>query len=269
MPEPLTEGERWARAELRRLRDAGFVPRAIVRFLRASSDRSAEVRAARPELARQSRRWMATGAAAYVVAPGVPTRRALTWWAATALMLDWHLGMLETPDGQPRPLGPADALTLSRAWLVPVVARDPSPTVCALAGLTDALDGRLARATGPTRAGRDLEGLADFCFAAAALRGLHREGRLGTAVVAAEAARVCAGFGYALAAYFARAERPDEDLLHSARATSVLRVAGIVAAAAGWRRAGTALVGAGCAWSVRLAAGSRASSRAGSASRAA
>ena len=39
-----------------------------------------------------------------------------------ALMVDWHLGMVETEAGQPRPLGPADAATLTRAWLVPLAA---------------------------------------------------------------------------------------------------------------------------------------------------
>jgi len=195
-------------------------------------------------------------------------RGALTWWAAIALMLDWHLGMFETTEGEARPLGPADALTLTRAWLVPLAARRPTPALCAAAGLTDALDGIAARKTAPTRAGRDLEGLVDLAFAVAALRGLIDEDKLPKAAAAAETARVGAGLAYALAAYFRNAERPDDDLLHAARATTVLRVAGIAAAAGGRRRAGTLLVTAGCALSVSLAAGSRASSRAGSASRA-
>ncbi|HEX2086140.1 MAG TPA: hypothetical protein VHF89_10695, partial [Solirubrobacteraceae bacterium] len=174
MPEALTDGERWARQELERLLAGRFRPAAVARFLRASLDRSAKVRAERPELAAQSRRWMAAGALAYLAAPGVDRGPALAWWGATALMLDWHLGMLETPDGRPRPLGAADALTLTRAWLVPVAARRPAPAVCAAAGLTDVLDGPLARAAGPTRAGRDLEALVDACFATAALSGLAR-----------------------------------------------------------------------------------------------
>lgn len=256
MPElhsDLTEGERWTREQLGQLLDGRFSPRAVARFLAASQRRAGAVRAERPELGRQSRRWMAAGAAAYVpaLAGGVPARGAAAWWAATALMLDWHLGMLETPDGEPRPLGPADACTLARTWLVPVVAARPSPAVCLVGGLSDVLDGRLARASGsPTRAGRDLEGLVDFCFAVGALRGLVREGRLGRAVVAAEIARTSAGFAYALYAYFARAERPDDDLLHHARATTTVRVAGLVAAAAGRRRLGDALVAGGCAWSL-------------------
>lgn len=256
--ETRTEGELWTREQLELLLAARFTPRAVAGFLVASQRRASDVRAARPELARQARTWTAAGAAAYI-ARGVARRRTprpgapaseLAWWAAVALMLDWHLGMVETPEGEPRPLGPADAMTLARAWLVPLAAREPTPAICAVAGLTDVLDGRLARASAPTRAGRDLEGLVDFCFAVAALGGLKRTERIGTAVVAAETARTTAGFAYALAAYFGRAERPDDTLLHAARATTVVRVAGIVAAAAGRRRLGEALVAGGSAWSL-------------------
>jgi phosphatidylglycerophosphate synthase len=250
-----TEGERWTREQLALLLDARFRPRAVAGFLAASQRRANDVRAARPELARQARAWSAAGAAAYVATGHA---RDLRWWAAVALMLDWHLGMLETPEGEPRPLGAADAMTLARAWLVPLAAREPTPGICLAAGVTDVLDGRLARASRPTRAGRDLEGLVDFCFAVAALRGLRRTGRIGAPVVAAETARTTAGVAYALAAYFGRAERPDDTLLHAARATTVVRVAGMVAAAAGRRRLGEALVAGGSAWSVvSLAAAAR------------
>ena len=258
----LTEGERWTREQLRLLLEARFAPGALARFVVASQRRADAVRAERPELGRQSRRWMAAGAAGHLVRRG--RGPALAWWAATAVMLDWHLGMVETPDGEPRPLGPADACTLARAWLVPVVAADPSPAACTLGALTDVLDGRLARAGAPTRAGRDLEGLVDVCFAVAALRGLVRDGRLSRGVAAAEVARTSAGLAYALYVYFGRAERPDDDLLHHARATTSMRVSGLVAAAAGRRRLGDALVAGGCAWSLSelsRAARSPASSR--------
>lgn len=247
----LTEGEAWTRGQLGLLLGARFSPPAIARFVAASQRRANAVRAERPELGRQSRRWLTAGAAAYLpLARRVRVRDAAAWWAATAIMLDWHLGMFETPEGAPRPLSPADACTLARAWLVPVVAADPAPATCALGALTDVLDGRLARAGEPTRAGRDLEGLVDFCFAVAALRGLVREGKLSRGVVGAEVARTSAGFAYALIVYFGRAARPDDDLLHHARATTSVRVAGLVAAAAGRRRLGDTLVAAGCAWSL-------------------
>ena len=84
----------------------------------------------------------------------------------TAAMLDWHLGMLETPDGRPSNLGPADAATLLRAWLVPAVADSSSLPLCAIGFATDALDGPLARCTAPTRLGRDMEAVVDATFVA-------------------------------------------------------------------------------------------------------
>jgi phosphatidylglycerophosphate synthase len=215
------------------------------------------VRAERPDLARQSRRWAAAGAGAWLTLAGARVapfdrrvRAGLGWWAATAVMLDWHLGMVETEDGRPRPLGPADALTLLRVWLAPAVLDDPRPALVAVAGASDVLDGVIARAGEPTRIGRDLEGLADACFAAAALRGARRRGLVGPAVTAAELARLGAGVGYALAVWFGTASPPDPALLRAARLTTPVRVGGLVAAGLGRRRAAEALLLAGCLASV-------------------
>lgn len=259
---PLTEGEEWVRAQLARLRARRFAPAAVAAFLTASQRRANAIRRARPDLARQEAAWLAAGTAAWLglAAGGAePFRRrlgsGLAWWAATGLMLDWHLGMLETAAGELRPLGAADALTLARAWLVPVAADTPSAAVCALAGLTDVLDGHAARAAAPTRAGRDLEGLVDACFAVAALGGARRRGWLGRWAAGAEAARQAAGFGYALAVYFGRAAPPDAAIARAARLTTPVRVAGLVAAGLGRRRAADLLVGGGAAASVALLAG--------------
>ena len=247
----LTEGERWTRGELEALLARRFSPRAIVRFLRHSSVRSAEIRRERPALAHRAQGWIALGAAAYL--PLVGRRRAaLAWWALVALMLDWHLGMVETEHGEPRNLSAADALTLGRAWLVPLALDAPTPLVCATAAATDVLDGRIARRVGTTRAGRDLEGLVDTSFAAAALRGARRRHWLGRRVVAAELARLGAGFAYALLVYFGRARAPADDLLHAARATTALRMAGLAVAGAGRRRDADALMLTGSAASVAL-----------------
>lgn len=256
-----TEGERWAREELAALLAARFTPIAIGRFLLASQRRAGDVRARRPELGRQSRRWSAGGAALWAVlaAAGVEPfrerlRAGLAWWSLAAVMLDWHLGMVETEDGRPRPLGPADALTLARVWLAPVVLERPAPALCAAGFASDVLDGRAARAAGaePTRAGRDLEGLADVCFAGALLIGLRRRDAIGGVASGAELTRVGAGFAYALAVYFGRAEAPDQSLTRAARLTTPVRATGMVAAAAGHRRTGTSLVAIGCAASLAL-----------------
>jgi phosphatidylglycerophosphate synthase len=151
--------------------------------------------------------------------------------------------MVETEDGQPRPLGTADALTLARVWLAPAVLARPAPALCAAGFATDVLDGRAARAAGaePTRAGRDLEGLADLCFAGALLLGLRRRGSIGRAASGADLARSGIGLAYALAVYFGRAEAPDPALTRAARLTTPFRAAGMIAAAAGRRRTGTTL----------------------------
>ncbi|MCA1689388.1 MAG: hypothetical protein LC720_02775, partial [Actinobacteria bacterium] len=179
-------------------------------------------------------------------------RTGLAWWTLTSAMLDWHLGMFETDGGTPRELGAADALTLTRAWLVPLAAEDPTLTICGFAAVTDLLDGPLARRSAPTRAGRDLEGLVDVCFTLAALRGARRQQLLGTISVSAEAARLITGVACSALVYLGRAQPPRPALLRAARATTVLRATGLITAVAGKRRAGDVLLSIGSAASVAL-----------------
>ncbi len=259
-PTPLTEGERWTRERLVELLSARFAPRAIGRFFLDSQRRANLVRARRPDLAHQSRVCIGSGAAlwAALALAGVEpyrerVREGLAWWALTGVMLDWHLGMFETPGGSPRPIGVADGLTLARVWLAPVALEDPRALVLGVGFATDVLDGQAARRLAqPTRAGRDLEGLADLCFAGAVLVGLRRRDRVGRAASAAELARLGAGLAYALLVYFGRAERPGEQVTRAARLTTPVRAGGLIAAAAGRRRAGTTLVAAGCAAALML-----------------
>ncbi len=148
-------------------------------------------------------------------------------------------------------------------------ARRPLPLVCLAAAATDTLDGPAARRAGPTRAGRDLEGLVDACFAAAALRGARRRGWLGRGPAAAELARIGAGFAYAVGVWFGRAQPPPAALLHAARWSTALRVAGLVTAGRGRRRLAGALLLAGSGLSLALLArAAAASSPAASPSRA-
>jgi len=249
--EPRTAGERWTREELQGLRAGRFAAPAVARFLLASRLRAAEARADRPALAAQARCASVAGALAWLVlgacGPAAVRRARFTgpaWWAFVAVMLDWHLGMVETADGEPRPLGPADALTLARAWLVPVAAADPTPAVVLIGAGTDVADGIVARASEPTRLGRDLEGLVDAAFLAAVLCGALRAGLLPRAVVGLEAGRQAAGFAYAVGSYFGRAAPPDAALLHAARAITTARVTALVLAAGGRRRAGATLLAA-------------------------
>ncbi len=257
----MTEGERWAQDELQLLRRRGFTPAAIHAFLLASQRRSAEVRRASPALARRARRWEVAGFLAWgiLAAGGVqPFRRRLAtglgWWAATSQMLEWHLGMVESADGVPRNLGTADALTLTRAWLVPVIADSLSPAALAVAAVTDGLDGVAARATVPTRAGRHLEGLVDASVLTAALMCAARERRLHAAVIGLELGRLVAGVGFATAVYFARAHPPSASVLGAGRWTTPLRIGGLIAAGTGRRRAAGFLVATGSLASLGLLA---------------
>ena len=257
----MTSGEQWAQAELRQLRARRFTPAAVVAFLAASERRADDVRRARPALARRARRWELAGAVAWsslALGGREPFRRravsGLAWWGLVAAMLEWHLGMIESEDGEPRDLGAADALTLARAFLVPVIADNLDTAALTTAAVSDVLDGMAARATVPTRAGRDLEGLVDAAVLAAALRCAHRTGRLSPAVIALELGRITAGFGYTVAVYFALAQAPSETVLGAGRLTTPLRLTGLIAAGRGWRRSADTLLATGSLISILLLA---------------
>ena len=256
-----TEGECWTREQLEVLLDRSFSPPAVAAFLHASQARANEVRAERPELARQARRWACVGASlSLAIAVGgsgevrARMRAGVPWWAICALMLDWHLGMVETLDGRPCLLGPADALTLARAWLVPLAWERPAPLTCAVAGLSDAVDGPLARRRGPTRAGRHFDSIVDACFAAAALHGTARHGLLDRWALRAEATWLSLGVARDLYTYFIGLHEPDRSASRSARAFAPLRMAGLIAGAAGRRREGSALLGGGALASLGVGA---------------
>ena len=168
-------------------------------------------------------------------------------------MLDWHLGMLETPDGCDATLGVADALTLARAWLVPAVGRGAGPGLVALGAATDLADGAAARRTRTTRLGRDLEGLVDACFTTTALRSSVRDARISRLPAALEQGRLAAGAAYVSAVYFGSGHAPDPVRGGGGRRAAPLRMAALIAASGGHRRtadrlllAGTALAAVGC-----------------------
>jgi phosphatidylglycerophosphate synthase len=258
-PRRLTEGERWTVDALAELRAGGYHPRAWLRFLDRSLARSAQARRARPEMAAQARRWAAVGGAGWVVAcrlgqgrPGVRLNRGagLAWWLAVWKMLDWHLGMAEGGDGMPHErLSPADAVTLTRFWLAPLApgmrgSRRGLPAAIAVGGITDWLDGALARRRGRTRLGRDLDTTADLAFLGAAAIAARGAGRLPKLAAWALAARYAVGVALAITAVFGRARRPA---IRARPLGAALRVGGLVLAVAGAPRTGTALLVVGCA----------------------
>lgn len=233
-----TEGERWSRELLDRLRAQRFSAPAWQEFLAEAFRRARVIRARRPGVTRQSRRWGAAGLAAAL--PFGPA--AAGWWAFWWAMIDWHLGMLETADGDPRPLRAHDALTLARLWAAPVARRHPEPWLVVAALATDLADGAMARRAGPTRLGRDLDSTADTLFLDQVLRGAIERRGLDPALLTLERARLAIGTGVVFASYFGRSE--PTPAMGNRELAAVLAAAGTLLAASGRPRAAERLLGA-------------------------
>jgi cardiolipin synthase (CMP-forming) len=166
----VTEAERWARELLAELRDARFTPRAWRRFFRRSFARATERRRERGREHRQALALGALGLAAWAAIglTGEPALAAVgfLWWIAIVVMLDWHLGMLERPDGRPLgTIGAPNVLSLVRLGAVPALpALGPEALAGVLValGATNVLDGLLARRSDRvSRLGAWLDGVAD------------------------------------------------------------------------------------------------------------
>ncbi|MBA3420691.1 MAG: CDP-alcohol phosphatidyltransferase family protein [Thermoleophilaceae bacterium] len=228
----LSEGERWTREALDRLRARRFSAPGLVEFLAASFARAQRVRGRRPELVSQSRRFGAAGLAASAALGPRAMVRWLGWWA----MLDWHLGMVESSGSErgARALSAADAVTLARLWAAPLARRAAHPAVIALASVTDVADGVLARRAGPTRLGRDLDSAADAAFFHATVGGLVERGSLGRWVLAAERAHLVVGLCLGSASYFGASARPAT--LEQRAIPASLGAAGLLLAATTDRR---------------------------------
>ena len=180
-----------------------FSPGATGRFLAASWRRSATIRAARrgsraaPSVAGPRHRGVAgAGSGGSAAVSSAPERRTRVVGVTSAD------ARLASGDVRDRGRTPPTTGSGGRAHAGARVARAGGRGFAYAARVrprrvADVLDGALARRAEPTRAGRDLEGLVDACFALAALRGLTRAGRLGRAAGLAEAGRLIAGVGYA------------------------------------------------------------------------
>jgi phosphatidylglycerophosphate synthase len=244
----MTAGERWASEQLGELRAGRFGPRAWTRFLAVSLRRAADTRKARTRLARQARGWSTVGFAgalavstwaprAHIPAPSA--RRFALWWLATCAMLDWHLGMVEGPNGEDRErLSTADALTLLRLWSVPLLAAQDDPArrsrpmftglIAAAAG-GDALDGALARRLGPTRLGSDLDKAADALTIAAASSAARRAGWLPLGAARLLALRGALPVAAVAATYFRTGQRPAIDTFGASRRLAPALLGGLAA----------------------------------------
>jgi phosphatidylglycerophosphate synthase len=125
-----------------------------------------------------------------------------------------------------------------------IVARDRSwfGILTSLGGASDLVDGRLARRSGETRLGRDLDRTADIAFFGAAAVAAARAGWMSSAAAVALVLRYGAAFGFSCLHYFRRGMPPA---VASDRWASPLVVLGLLAAAAGLRHTAAAAVTAG------------------------
>lgn len=251
----MTEGERWTREALEELRAARYAPRACVRFLSVSFARAG---ARRRERRREHRQTVLLGAAglglwAAVAVAGEPILGVAgsAWWLLVVLMLDWHLGMLERPDGRPLGgLGIANVLSLVRGGLVPALPF-LSPTVLALAllaaAVTDALDGQLARRRDEvTRLGLWLDGAVDSLVVGTGAVAIARAELLPAWIAGLVVARYALPWLAVAAFYLSRAEAPRPKRLLGGQVAGTVLLAGLVLAALR-QPAASALVAAGAA----------------------
>jgi phosphatidylglycerophosphate synthase len=212
----LTEGERWAQELLAELREARYRPAAWARFLERSLARARETRAHRLALSRQARRWGIAGTIATAALARLERRSVapcVAWWAACWAMLEWHLGMVEGPLGEHRGrLAAADAVTLTRIATVPFVAGPTTRRHWALlvgaGAASDAVDGRLAQRSGPTRLGRELDSCADAAFFVAAAAGGARNDWLSRSAALVTASRYLVDVAFVACRWFADGSRP-------------------------------------------------------------
>src|SRR3954469_17418567 len=237
MDRNLTDGERWSRELLDRLRDERFTPGAWRRFLADALAQARLTRAHRPELVRKSRAWGAAGLAAAIPFGARAAAEWALWWA----MVDWHLGMAESADGRARELGAADALTLARLWAAPVVRRHPEPWLVAAGMASDRADGALARRAGPTRLGRDLDSTADTVFLDSALRGAVERHGLDARLLDLERARLLLGTVVTIASYFGSSTPAPQQ--QNRGLAAVLAGCGALLAASGRTRAAERVIG--------------------------
>jgi cardiolipin synthase len=235
----VTEGEAWAAELLRELRSHRYRPRAWTRFLAKSLARAHAVRQERRREHHQALLVGAVGLTAWVAVAPVRPWLALAgalWALLVTAMLDWHLGMLEDNDGRPlHRLGLPNLLTLVRAATLPALPVVPPALLAMLlvpVGITDAIDGPLARRRGEeTRLGAWLDGGVDTLVRSAAAAGAARHGLLPWWAAALVAGRYALSWLAVSLAYFLRAAPPSRRGLFSGKAPAVVLFSGLALAA--------------------------------------
>ena len=214
----MTAGETWTREVLTELKASRFTPAAWTRFLARSHARAGERRAERPSEHRTVAALGVAGLLLWILA-AVAGRPQLAlagagWWLLQALMLDWHLGLLQRSDGSRLDgVGPANVITILRGGLPPAVlalaGTSAGAVLLAAAGAADVVDGRLARRRNEaSNLGIWLDGAVDTTILGAATVGAAQRGLLPAWATALVGARLVVPWAVVSVAYFAAAERP-------------------------------------------------------------
>jgi cardiolipin synthase len=245
------EGELWAEELLTELRASRFKPHAWIRFLGASFARARSNRRRHRRAHRQLLALALLGLCLYggVAAFGRPLLASLAaaWWVLVLVMADWHLGMLERPDGKRLSgLGVANTVTLLRAGaigLLPGLRPTELGLALVAAGVSDVVDGSLARARGETsRLGAWSDGAVDALLLAVAAVAAAAHDLLPVWVGVLIVGRSVAPWLVIGGVYFATARAPRRDGYVSGRAPGAVLLVGLALAAFGFP--GGALVAA-------------------------
>lgn len=232
----MTEGELWTEGLLAELRAARYRPPAWMRFLGRTFARARDIRAERQREHDQTLALTAVGLVAWgflAIAgwPWIALAGAL-WWLLVALMVDWHLGMLEDAGGNRLSgLGLANVLSILRAGVAPaLVVASPTVLLGLLipVGITDVLDGRIARARGEeTRLGHRLDGAVDGLVLGAAAIGAAGAGVLPWWAAALVLGRHALQWLVLAAAFFVHAKAPPQDRFVSGKKPGIVLFAGL------------------------------------------
>lgn len=234
--EPQLPGPDWTRAELRRLKASRFSPRAWVRFTINCFARSLHDARVLPRALREAIAVSALGflgwALLLLVTPAAVW--GLGWWAFVAIMLLTHLGMLDQQDEPDRGLGLPNLLSLTRAWILPILI-PAAGSATAFAGIllaalaTDGLDGRIARATGrETRLGKQLDHATDYVIGGLAAVLAADQGWLPAWVATLIVLRFALPVLFLLGSYFWRADLPPAEMMISDRPAGIVGAAGVI-----------------------------------------
>lgn len=241
-----TESDAWAEELLDDLRSGRFRAAAWLRFLKGSFARARRNRRERASAHRQVLALGAVGLAASVgiAASGWPLLATVAagWWVLVLLMVDWHLGMLERPDGSRLAgLGVANTLTVLRAGAIPLLpALEPTAFGLAVltAGLSDVADGLLARGRGEvSRFGAWVDGAVDGILLSVAAVAAADRALLPAWVAALVVSRYLAPWLAIAGVYFGTARAPCRERYASGRAPGIVLVVGLILAAWGVQEA--------------------------------